>query len=83
MSIEDTPGLFLRRKLEKLAKDMGFDDPQDYLAETISFNSGICINPGCDYTTDECESGTEDDWCESCETNTIVSGLALDTHTLD
>ena len=37
---------------------------------------GICMNPGCDYTT-----GVEPDqshgWCEVCETQTVKSGAML------
>lgn len=39
-------------------------------------SAGICMNDGCDYTTNvepDCEEG----WCEHCSTNTVVSALEL------
>lgn len=37
---------------------------------------GICMNPGCDYTTFYEPDQTEG-WCECCGTNTVKSGLVL------
>ena len=72
----------LQSKLKKLAEDGGFEDSADYASDPKRFTTGICINVSCDHTTD-CESGTENDWCDSCETNTIVSGIGLATHATD
>ena len=65
-------------KLETLANNEGFSDVQDFLEEFVydSVCPGICMNPGCDYTT-----GVEPDqnkgWCEFCNTNTVKSGMML------
>jgi hypothetical protein len=37
---------------------------------------GICMNPGCDYTTD-CEPDLRTGWCEECETRSVRSALVL------
>lgn len=37
---------------------------------------GICMNDGCDYTTNVEPDSTEG-WCENCETNTVRSGVVL------
>jgi hypothetical protein len=66
------------RKLSTLAEYEGFDDTLPFL-EAMTFDSvaaGICVNPDCDYTT-EVEPDSETGWCESCESNTVVSGLIL------
>ena len=82
LKIIEVSQFHLKAKLEKLARDEGFKDPADYLASDRCFTTGICLNVSCDHTTD-CESGTENDWCDSCETNTIVSGIGLNTHASD
>lgn len=78
MSVENEAVDLLQRKLVKLAKDWGFDDVEEYLADPACFTTGICVNPDCGYTNDTCESGTDSDCCDSCETNTLVCGSALD-----
>jgi hypothetical protein len=65
-------------KLMTLVEYSGYNDELE-LFEAATFDSicpGICLNDGCDYTTDvepDCYNG----FCEECETNTVRSGLAL------
>lgn len=68
---------YVYAKLVHLATDMGFDDPDDYLADDSCFSSGTCFNEGCDHTTDACEYGVDGDWCETCQANTVISGAEL------
>lgn len=54
-------------KLQKLAEIEGFDSTFELLEASIadSVCPGICINPGCEYTTEvepDCTSG----YCEEC-----------------
>ena len=45
----------------------------------VSFDSvapSICMNEGCDYTT-ETEPDQREGWCEECETNTVQSCLVV------
>jgi hypothetical protein len=61
-------------KLRKLA-EIDVDD----LLERATFDSvspAICINPGCDYTT-EMEPDQTRGWCEECAQNTVQSALIL------
>lgn len=65
-------------KLETLMESEGQTDKTEFAAEMIydSVCPGICKNRGCDYVTNvepDCFNG----WCESCETNSVISGLAL------
>lgn len=65
-------------KLENLAQNEGFSTPEQFLQE-YAFDSvcpGICINPGCDYTT-EVEPDNGKGWCELCGTQTVKSGMVL------
>lgn len=68
----------MSQKLQQLAEIEGFDDPMELLQEAItdSVVPGICMEPGCDYTT-----GVEPDqgrgWCELCEKNSVKSCLVL------
>ena len=65
-------------KLETLADSEGFNDPME-MAETIVTDSvvpGICMTPGCNYTT-EVEPDNDAGWCEFCRAQTVVSGLVL------
>jgi hypothetical protein len=62
-------------KLEKLLEIEGFSF--DRFLEEFGHESlcpGICMNDGCNYTTDY-EPDQEEGWCEVCETNTVKSGL--------
>ena len=51
-----------------------FDELMEYAQDSV--NVGICMNEGCDYTTQvepDCDSG----WCELCDTNTVKSATEL------
>lgn len=65
-------------KLEKLAEDEGFDGGDDLVEHfaTESVVPGICMNEGCDYSTNV-EPDQRGGWCELCETKTVESCLSL------
>lgn len=51
----------------------------DEMAKNATFDSvadGICINDGCDYST-QVEPDCDNGWCEHCQTNTVQSILVL------
>ena len=67
------------KKLNTLAESEGYENElvamlQSAALDTIS--PGICMNEGCDYTT-EIETISSDGWCEKCQTNTVKSALVL------
>jgi hypothetical protein len=65
-------------KLQTLCEIEGFADELE-LGEAFVADSvcpGICMNPGCDYTT-EVEPDQTRGWCEICGTNTVKSGFIL------
>lgn len=67
----------MRSKIAQLARIEGADPME--LAEMATFDSvaaGICVNPGCDYTTNV-EPDSDSGWCENCGTNTVTSILML------
>jgi len=66
-------------KLKKLAEIEGYGHDINNLLRDASFDSacyGICMNPGCDYTT-EVEPDQFEGYCESCGTQSVRSALAL------
>jgi len=65
-------------KLDKLAEDWGFPDPNALLEEYMfdSVMPSICTNKGCDYST-EYEPDQDHGWCECCQTNTVASAAVL------
>jgi hypothetical protein len=65
-------------KLNDLIEVEGYEDAEDLMNEIMydSVNPGICMNPGCDYTT-TVEPDCHDGWCEFCETNTVKSATEL------
>lgn len=65
-------------KLELLAEIEGYEDTMELLEENAidSVVPGICMNEGCDYTT-EVEPDCREGWCECCDTNTVKSCLIL------
>lgn len=65
-------------KLDTLCMHYGYDDPLNML-EDATFDGvapGICMNPGCDYST-EVEPDSDSGWCEECGTNSVKSCLML------
>ena len=65
-------------KLELLAELEGFEDTMSLL-EAATFDSvspGICMTPGCDYTT-EVEPDQRSGYCEVCNKNTVSSALMI------
>lgn len=65
-----------RSKLNILADSEGIDlDNQESLGEILmdSVQPGICMNPGCDYTTDSVEPDQNRGYCEICNTQTVKS----------
>ena len=67
-----------RQKLAQLAEQEGFDDVQGLLEEAAgdSVSPGICVRPGCDYST-EVEPDCAEGWCEACGTRSVQSALIL------
>jgi len=65
-------------KLSKLVEIEGFENDIDLgqVAMMDSVCPGICMNEGCDYTT-EVEPDQTRGFCESCGTQTVRSGLSL------
>jgi len=65
-------------KLQQLAEDYGYDDPMDMAEAAIcdSVCPGICMNEGCDYSTDV-EPDQDRGWCEFCQEGSVKSGLIL------
>ena len=65
-------------KLDQLIASEGYDDVVDLFAGVLSdsVSPGICINPGCDYTT-EVEPDQDRGYCEVCRTQTVQSALIL------
>lgn len=68
----------MHRKLEKLADAWGCDYLGQLLEDCISDSvcPGICMNKGCDYTT-EVEPDQSRGYCEICGTKTVKSCLVL------
>lgn len=67
-----------RKKLRKLAELEGFETVTELLEHACrdSISPGICMNDGCDYTS-EYEPDQTEGWCEVCDTNTVKSALVL------
>ena len=67
-----------RAKLDQLVDSEGYDSLDDLIAATISdsVSPAICMNDGCDYST-EMEPDQREGWCEACGTNTVASALVL------
>jgi len=70
-----------KTKMETLLEIEGFAGKVDEFCREFTFGPypgvpGICMNPGCDYTT-QVEPDSNSGWCEICETNTVASGFIL------
>jgi len=69
-------------KFETLMNIEGYVDSMEFLEhECMGFGlrvgvPSICMNEGCDYTTDM-EPDQDRGWCEECKTNTVKSALVL------
>lgn len=65
-------------KLEQLVAIEGHADLDALLEACISdsVSPGICVVPGCDYTT-EVEPDQRGGWCEICRRNSVKSALVL------
>ena len=64
-------------KLDVLAEEWGFSVTEfieEYALDDVV--PGICLNPGCEYTT-EVEPDQRQGWCEICGTTSVRSGIAL------
>lgn len=64
-------------KLVTLAEVEGMD-VMEMLEEAVvdSVAPGICMNPGCSYTT-QVEPDSDSGWCEECSTNSVKSCLMI------
>jgi hypothetical protein len=67
-----------QQTLKKLVELGGYDDDVDLIADAVSDSvcSAVCMNAGCDYTT-EMEPDQDRGWCEVCNTNSMKSSLVL------
>lgn len=65
-------------KLRALTEAEGYADVDALLEAAVldSASPGICINEGCDHTTDT-EPDQDKGWCDSCGTKTVQSALIL------
>jgi hypothetical protein len=65
-------------KFKKLVELEGYDDPVELLADATgdSVCPAICMNGGCDFTT-ELEPDQDRGWCPECQTNSMKSALVL------
>jgi hypothetical protein len=65
-------------KLDELVASEGYDCLEELLEAIIldSVSPGICVNPGCNYTT-EVEPDQDRGYCEECRTQTVKSALIL------
>jgi hypothetical protein len=64
-------------KLDRLASVWGVtltEFIEEYALDEVV--PGICMNPGCDYTT-EVEPDQREGWCEECGTGSVKSGIVL------
>jgi hypothetical protein len=66
-------------KLDTLYSDLGVTDRMAALEHFVfdGICPAICMNPGCDYTT-EMEPDQDHGWCEECSTNSMQSALILE-----
>jgi hypothetical protein len=67
-----------QQKLAQLCNHEGFDTLDDLLeaASLDSVSPAICVNEGCDYSTDM-EPDQDAGHCEICGTQTVKSALIL------
>jgi len=65
-------------KLQILIENEGYKDMDSFIADAAYDSScpGICMNDGCDYST-EVEPDQNRGWCEECNTKSVKSGLML------
>lgn len=65
-------------KLKELAKQWGYDDSEEFVADHMfgSTTPGICMHAMCDYTTDV-EPDQNRGYCEICQDKSVKSGLIL------
>ena len=73
-SAAERPGV---SKLETLAEEWGFSVAEfieEYALDDVV--PGICMNPGCLYTT-EVEPDQRQGWCEICGTTSVRSGIVM------
>ena len=73
-----TDRAFREAKLNTLMKGEGFDDRLEFLGNLVcdSVCPGICMTPGCDYST-EVEPDQRQGHCEECERGTVESALSI------
>jgi len=67
-----------QQKLRQLAESEGYSSISAFLEACVtdSVCMGICMNDGCDYTTDV-EPDQDAGYCEVCSTGTVKAGLVL------
>lgn len=66
-----------KAKLARLAALEGYSVAELIATAALdSTSAAICVNDGCDYTT-EMEPDQDEGWCEICGTNSVQSALIL------
>ena len=67
-----------QKKLDQLVEIEGYERVDELLEASVadSVCPAICMNDGCDYTT-EMEPDQDRGWCEVCATNSVASALIL------
>jgi hypothetical protein len=68
----------MANKLEELVKQAGYSSDLEFIDVIMRESTclGICMNDGCDYTTDV-EPDQTKGYCENCMSNSVKSGLEL------
>lgn len=64
-------------KLDQLASNWGMSRDEllgSYVLDSVA--PAICMNPGCDFST-EYEPDQDGGWCDECGTRSVVSALVL------
>ena len=66
------------KKIDKLAKSEGYDNPEDMVTDKglDGVVPAICMNPDCDHT-ETMEPDQSKGWCPDCQSNTMKSCLVL------
>ena len=65
-------------KLQKLLEIEGYDSLEELLEAVFSdsVSPAICMNEGCNYTS-EMEPDQTEGWCEECQTNSMKAAPVL------
>ena len=78
MDAREVEGRHRSTKLEELAQEWGYSEPEEMLEHYCidSVVPGICCEPECRYST-EVEPDCRDGYCEMCGGQTVQSCLVI------